>query len=386
MCGLVGIAGKLEYKDEATMKRLLLLDYLRGPDSTGLAAIRGSTGEVLITKIASNPIDLFDIQRFKTALSGSTSHAFIGHNRAATRGIVSAANAHPYQFDHIIGAHNGTLDYQSTRRLEEAAGEQYPVDSMAIFDCISKIGIEDTVKLMETGKDDKTGAWALVWYDTKEHTINFLRNQHRPLWYAWTKNYDRLFWASEWKMLDVSIDMSVQGYEMAEDTWSGAENKKQKFKFFPFETDVHYSFPVHDLKKSDGKKIKAKAKTLKGREPVPATPAAGGSDPFLRAGGANSTTLHGTTGVSNITRLRDDVGDKTVVHLITDEDEPYAGLITRDRFEALSKYGCSYCNTDVEFGRPGITIWDRDDIILCSECGPEVEGLHVHVTNMENLL
>jgi hypothetical protein len=39
MCGHVGVAGDLALKDEALMKRLLIFDYLRGPDSTGLAAI-----------------------------------------------------------------------------------------------------------------------------------------------------------------------------------------------------------------------------------------------------------------------------------------------------------------------------------------------------------
>src|SRR3546814_15939897 len=40
MCGHVGIAGKMELKDEALMRRLLVFDYFRGPDSTGFAALR----------------------------------------------------------------------------------------------------------------------------------------------------------------------------------------------------------------------------------------------------------------------------------------------------------------------------------------------------------
>src|SRR3546814_12623264 len=53
------------------------------------------------------------------SLSGYNSKAFIGHNRAATLGKVNGLNAHPFRYDNIMGAHNGTLDTQSWLRLEE---------------------------------------------------------------------------------------------------------------------------------------------------------------------------------------------------------------------------------------------------------------------------
>jgi len=46
------------------------------------------------------------------------------------------------------------------------------------------------------------GAWALVWWDKGEETLNFLRNKERPLWIAFTKSNDTLFWASELWMLE----------------------------------------------------------------------------------------------------------------------------------------------------------------------------------------
>ena len=39
MCGLVGVAGDLEYKTESLF-RLLVFDYFRGTDSTGAAWLR----------------------------------------------------------------------------------------------------------------------------------------------------------------------------------------------------------------------------------------------------------------------------------------------------------------------------------------------------------
>lgn len=151
MCGLVGIAGNLLYQDEFTMKRLLMADYFRGPDSTGFAAIR-TNGDAFVAKLASNPIDLFNQKNFDTALNGNASRAFIGHNRAATRGKVVSANAHPFHFGSIVGAHNGTLDQESWDRLEEKLGEKYTVDSMALIAAIDKLGIEKTIKLCNEGK------------------------------------------------------------------------------------------------------------------------------------------------------------------------------------------------------------------------------------------
>src|SRR4051812_28283409 len=98
MCGLVGIAGQMTAKDDAIIKRLLMYDYFRGPDSTGLAAIRGN-GDVYLAKLASDPVTLFDTGKFKAAIS-SISRVYMGHNRSATRGAVNNYNAHPIEYDH----------------------------------------------------------------------------------------------------------------------------------------------------------------------------------------------------------------------------------------------------------------------------------------------
>lgn len=383
MCGLVGIAGKLSYKDDATMQRLLLMDYTRGPDSTGFAAIRGSTGgnEIKIAKLCSHPIDLFQMPKFKDALKGESSVVFLGHNRAATRGGLSTYNAHPFQFGHIVGAHNGTLDYQSTKRLEDAAEESFPVDSMAIFAAIAKIGIDDTIALMEEGKEASTGAWSLVWYDSLEGSLNFLRNKHRPMWYAYTKEFDRIFWASEWPMIDAATRMSAGGYDLYTE---GKEN----FKFFATDENVHYKFDVNLLKAGGDKRPRPKAKPLAGREPKPVAAAA--SSPFPHGNGhhcsqttgsrTNSTTTsRGTTSSTE--------SSKNVVHLLGDISNPFAGFVNKEKFDALAKYGCSYCSRDVYFGEPGITIFERDDILLCPLCSEnDSDTSRIYVQNLDGVL
>lgn len=366
MCGHVGIAGALSFNDEATMKRLLLLDYARGPDSTGFAAIR-KTGEACIAKVGSHPLDLFDMARFKAALSGSSSKVFLGHNRAATRGAVSTYNAHPYEFDHIVGAHNGTLDCSSAKDLEDLLGVKHPVDSMAIFESIANVGIAETAKSLK-------GAWALVWYDTSDGTLNFLRNKERPMYYAWTKDFKKLFWASEWEMLEAALKMSSTKYEMYEERGTG-------YQFFPMSEDVHYKFDVQAIIDGDGHKPKPKCKTIKGKEAPPVKAA----DPFSRTaqvGNDNTMGFHtpdlGVIGTPRTLTTISPSKHKDCVHLKGDEDDPFAGAITKDEFEKAAQYGCSWCGSDVNWGDTGLIVSIKHDSVLCGKCSCKADSNRVY--------
>ena len=82
--------------------------------------------------------------------------------------------------------HNGTLT--SVVRLED--GHKFDTDSEAIFHTINEKGIDHTWANLQ-------GAAALVWYDTKTHKLNFIRNEQRPLAFAISKDHQTIFWASE---------------------------------------------------------------------------------------------------------------------------------------------------------------------------------------------
>lgn len=365
MCGLVGIAGKLTVKDEATMKRLFLLDFFRGPDSTGLAAVRGD-GNIHVSKLASHPIDLFDSARFKTALSGYNSKIFLGHNRYATKGKVNANNAHPYHYGDIVGAHNGTLSITSWRALEKAVGEDFEVDSQAIIAAIAAIGIAETVPLLQ-------GAWSLTWYDKADNTLNFLRNDERPLWYAYTKDFDRIFWASEWPAIDAATKMSAApAYELYHD--------EKMFRFWQTEVDLHYKFDM-DAFKDSKLDVKPTVVQRKGKEAPPAS--SGSYDPFNRgdwnqphspyvppkSGGSTSTSgKDSTISPSKSFLPKKDKPIDNVVNLFGTRLNPLAGMISEEKFAELAKYGCSWCQSDVDYHDVGVTIYERDDILLCPEC------------------
>ncbi len=373
MCGLIGIAGKLEFKDEATIKRLLIYDYFRGPDSTGIAVVDKEASSAKVVKIASHPLDLFDMNKFKTALIGYQSSVFMGHNRAATRGVVNGINAHPYEFGHIVGAHNGTLDLSSFRALEDALGEKFDVDSQAIFAAIAKLGIKKTVPLLQ-------GAWALVWFDFEEKTLNFLRNKERPFWYAYSKEFDRIFWASEWPMIDAALKLSAQGYDLHTDPEKG-------YRFWQTPEDMHLKFDIEKLRAGGDSRPKPVACELKGKAPAPVvTTATAGTSPFPHNNNTGSGSGSGGRTTSTTTSrgtLHTSTSD-TLVHLFGNKTAPFAGFITAEKFAEMAKYGCSWCGTDVEFEEVGVTVFERDNTVLCPSCSSGAQGhSRVYTTDLE---
>lgn len=381
MCGHVGVAGELEFKDEGLMKRLLICDYFRGPDSTGFAALR-KTNDTKIVKVASHPIDLFDMKKFVEALSYTTSKAFMGHNRLATLGKVNGLNAHPFQFDHIVGAHNGTLDKASWSRLEEASGIQTDVDSAAIFACIAKIGVVDTLKLMEEGRTGQTGAWALVWFDTEKGTLNFLRNKHRPFWFAYTEDFKKILWASEWEMIRASTDMTPADYPL--------HISKEGHRFWETAADMWYQIDLTELSKGSSTRPKAKLRTVKGRE-APVVEYTGG--PFHRYHGTDYPTQEttGTDGRTSTTTFRSNKNpDKTIpkdLLLTTTAKNPYL-VVNKKEFDAMTVEGCFWCGGDVAFGEEGVTIYSNPDAVVCPSCagaGSHISRIHVDTETIVKL-
>ena len=75
-----------------TVHDLLVVDSLRGPNSTGVYVVRGD--EDHLVKKALLPHELMHFPQFKQAFD-KLPDVCIGHNRWATVGDVNARNAHP---------------------------------------------------------------------------------------------------------------------------------------------------------------------------------------------------------------------------------------------------------------------------------------------------
>lgn len=182
---------------ERVVKTLLILDVLRGEDSTGVAVVRKHSDDVHVAKELGNPFNLFETKRFDKAMGGNNK-VIIGHNRYATQGGVTRRNAHPFEFDTLVGAHNGTL--ASKWKLMNA--KDYVVDSENLYHHIEERGIDDAIAQL----GGHGNAWALTWWDKIESSLNILRNKERPLYHVFTQDNSVMFWASEMWMLYAALN------------------------------------------------------------------------------------------------------------------------------------------------------------------------------------
>lgn len=354
MCGIVGVAGNLFQKDEGLITSLLLMDYLRGKDGSGLASVR-SSGEIRVAKIANDPITLFNTLNYKDVNSGAASKVLLGHNRYATRGEKTNNNAHPFHHEHIVGAHNGTLEASSWFAIENALGQKFGTDSEALIAAISYLGVKEAINLCTEGSDASTGAWSLVWYDKIEDSLNFLRNKHRPMWYGFEKDLKRLIWASEWWMIEAAMRIAEIEPYIEEGT---------RFKFFPTEEDVHMKFDVGLITKGDEKSLSPKTNPVKGKEPPVVVQ---GNFPIKQHGnscGFGPAGKNKQTGSTILTTK----SPSNVLHWLGTTASPLAGYISEEKFNEIAKYGCSWCQSDVHYGDVGIAIYERDDMLLCAKC------------------
>lgn len=352
MCGIVGIAGGLSYADERIFEALLVADYLRGTDSTGVAAFRKS-GEVKVVKRLGHPFNLIGTKEYAGAVNGPATSVLLGHNRYTTSGASSIQNAHPFNFDHITGVHNGTLSWESHGALDKLAGREYPVDSMSLYAALAKVGIDEVAKVLE-------GAFAMVWIDAKEETLNFWRNDERPLWYCFSKTKKILGWASKHPYLSYGFGSFDIDFETDE----------KGYCFFPFKEDTLYSWEIRDLL--------SPAKTV---APVPnkrPLKAKGGTPVWMSYGGSSSWGEWGPSSGGSETSNK----KRSRVAMLGSSASPYAGVVLREEFEDISKDGCSFCRNPVLWGSKNIIIDTVNGEILCDTCSPGTSTV-VRVTERE---
>lgn len=190
MCGIVGLISIHKNGPSAeemgTFRDMLVFDSVRGFDSTGVFGVH-KNGNVEMAKAAitgSEFVTTYDYKDWHGNMYMS-GQMLVGHNRAATRGTINDANAHPFCIDDkILLVQNGT--YKGSHHHLANTN----VDSEAIATLLAR---EDNV---ETALQQVDAAFALVWYNVPNQTLNIIRNDERPLYIANTKEGSILF-ASE---------------------------------------------------------------------------------------------------------------------------------------------------------------------------------------------
>lgn len=193
MCGIVGLINPgrvFNWKIKDAFCEMLYADAVRGRDSTGVLFVKENTTDW--RKAAVAPMEFFGMEGVMSFLrKADEQHFIVGHNRAASKGKVNNENAHPFDIDHIVGVHNGTI--WSTHSLKPE--KDMEVDSEMVFNAIAKEGIKAVSSKLQ-------GSYSLVWYNRDTKNLNFLRNSERPMFLAWTQAPELVFFGSELALLE----------------------------------------------------------------------------------------------------------------------------------------------------------------------------------------
>uniref|UniRef100_A0AAU6W0G0 Glutamine amidotransferase n=3 Tax=unclassified bacterial viruses TaxID=12333 RepID=A0AAU6W0G0_9VIRU len=237
MCGIVGVAsnGPMTLQMKEFFQSLLFHDVVRGHHATGVAAIDTIDRSLTVEKKAVASPDFLDL---KEPMDNLFNHKhnfniYIGHNRWATSGAKDDDNnAHPFIHGDIVGVHNGSLRNQSL--LDDH--KNFVVDSDNLFYQLNKTGLHDTMS-----KTD--GAFALVWYDKKDNSLNFIRNDERPLCVAKLSN-GCWVWASERGMLTWLINRHKT--LMLDTETDATDNTIKTPMIYNLEKGLHMSIPFKD--------------------------------------------------------------------------------------------------------------------------------------------
>lgn len=189
MCGIWGIFSKtntgLYVKDSSIAQQMMLVTAIRGMHSTGLAIsnYKKPKNKPRVWRTVGGPCFLMqhkcweDIDKYLYQEGG----AIFGHGRYATKGSISARNAHPFHHKHITLVHNGTINSGLT--YDKQAEEEVEVDSHALCIKIADSGLKVAL-------EEITGAYAIILHDAHEGAIFFGKNADRPLYY--TESSDRI--------------------------------------------------------------------------------------------------------------------------------------------------------------------------------------------------
>lgn len=230
MCGLVGVLGLITEREKRMFKMMWLLDVIRGEDSSGLLIVDREDNPTVVKEVGT-PTDLWacdgNVNFNHKGLVKVFPKVLMGHNRAATIGEITKENAHPFEYGDIIGAHNGTLHMWKA----DLESEGIDVDSKALFNTIDKKGIAHTWKNMY-------GAAAITYWNTRTNRFHIIRNDLRPLCYAYSQNRKTLFYASKsWMIVESAkeykIDLEV--------------NEDKSPKIYTFTPNKHYTFNVEEF-------------------------------------------------------------------------------------------------------------------------------------------
>lgn len=191
MCGIVGIAAhNLTALGVGVFNELMIVSNLRGRWGAGICA--AEENDIRSFKTTYSGVDAIDMKSYQDFVREKNVSTLLGHTRWPTKGGSELADSHPHSFKNITGVHNGTLDKVDGNRVRDEDS-----DSFSFYKHANEVGFKRAHARIQ-------GAFAFVYIDHHDRTLNFIRNAQRPLWFAkidWGKKSQTLVWASEKEML-----------------------------------------------------------------------------------------------------------------------------------------------------------------------------------------
>jgi asparagine synthetase B (glutamine-hydrolysing) len=321
MCGIWGaVSSFLSKPEKEFVFNLATINTLRGVDSSGIAIYEGERNkyniakslyvapemlmsQVPTTKTGRSPYNLFLGNEEKV-------RAIIGHCRAATIGAVTQETAHPFLVGDVIGVHNGTIrDLVPTTLTDKEKKTKVASDSYNAYVYLSTHTPTETYAYLD---DTKNGAFALVWFDIKKNTINFMRNEQRPLHYL--DAYGSIYFSSLREDLEFMMKKA---------------NKTGTIK--SFDVGHHYSLKMDGISKMTSEKVK--------EEKVYSS-----FIPYWRAQREDLTTTSVPTTPEDVT--------KAVVHVLNPSHHCFGPqrMVPIKKLKELTKDGdCCNCTDKVDF-------------------------------------
>lgn len=181
------------------------MSNLRGWQGAGAITARNNCDSVEVFKTVGSGLDLAHSADFNQDVfhrkDNRAPAVLIGHTRWPTKGAVSLETTHPHVYNGIYGVHNGTIDSIDGKYITKDQS-----DSALLFEAISREGVDKVIPTVR-------GAYALVWIDQEIKTLNFLRNDKRPMHFALCNN-GTIFWASEAGMLQFVLNRTNTKFEL----------------------------------------------------------------------------------------------------------------------------------------------------------------------------
>lgn len=231
MCGLWGAfaPNALDGQEREFVKHLATLSTFRGLDGSGclIASARKRKYYIYAEMVTPSELVYGTMDGITEVGKKMPINLMMGHNRQATMGAVNRENLHPYDFDTLVGAHNGTIP-----KFNETQHHRNPnklSDSYFLLQAIDKDGLEEVLKTVHFG------AYALTIYDKKKNHLVFTRNKERELYFAYSKS-GAVHWASE------RMFLSFAGWRGKHDQW---------LKSTPEGTDRYEELPPHVVRTWD---------------------------------------------------------------------------------------------------------------------------------------